>query len=50
MRIYYFQLLKTVKRSLIKLIQKHKKHWILKSPEPEKRFHSNRQSQLKDLG
>ena len=48
-KIYYFQLLKIVKRSLNKLIGKQKKHCNLNLPKQGKNFPSNHQSQLMDL-
>ena len=38
LKVYYFQQQKIVKRSLIKLIQNHKKQWNLRLPNQKKHF------------
>ena len=48
--IYYFQLVKIVKRFLYKLIEKQKKHCNLNLTNPEKHFLSIHQFQKKDPG
>ena len=39
-KIYYYQILKAVKRVLNKLIEKQKKFWISKSTNQDKHFFS----------